>query len=111
MGGGLTVSSWYSIGLTESGRCNRCLTVDVYRSRSRSGLLRSTLAQTDSMVYSLWWSPDSNSVCFTSGKDVIIKPVAPQVRLNLQPYILTPKIQSRKLKTLNPKTKTLNLRP
>mmetsp|Transcript_40835 Transcript_40835/g.96743 ORF Transcript_40835/g.96743 Transcript_40835/m.96743 type:complete len:767 (+) Transcript_40835:180-2480(+) len=47
---------------------------------SRSGLLRSTLAQTDSMVYSLWWSPDSNSVCFTSGKDVIIKPVAPQAK-------------------------------
>jgi intraflagellar transport protein 80 len=47
---------------------------------SRSGLLRSTLAQTDSMVHSLSWSPDSNAVAFSSGKDVIVKPVAPQAK-------------------------------
>jgi intraflagellar transport protein 80 len=47
---------------------------------SRSGMLRSTLAQTDSSVYSIAWSPDSNSLCFTSGKDVIIKPLQPQAK-------------------------------
>mmetsp|Transcript_42074 Transcript_42074/g.98677 ORF Transcript_42074/g.98677 Transcript_42074/m.98677 type:complete len:767 (-) Transcript_42074:943-3243(-) len=47
---------------------------------SRSGMLRSTLAQVDSSVYSLWWSPDSTSVCFTSGKEVIIKPLQPQAK-------------------------------
>jgi intraflagellar transport protein 80 len=41
---------------------------------------RSTLAQLDSSVYSLSWSPDSNSVCFTSGKDIIIKPLQPQAK-------------------------------
>ena len=47
---------------------------------SRSGMLRSTLAQTDTSVYSLAWSPDSNSLCFTSGKEVIIKPLQPQAK-------------------------------
>ena len=47
---------------------------------SRSGMLRSTLAQTDSSVYSLAWSPDSNSLCFSSGKEVIIKPLQPQAK-------------------------------
>jgi intraflagellar transport protein 80 len=47
---------------------------------SRSGMLRSTLAQTDSSVYSLAWSPDSNSLCFSSGKEVIVKPLQPQAK-------------------------------
>jgi WD40 repeat protein len=42
---------------------------------SRSGMLRSTLATVDSSVYSLAWSPDSNQLCFTCGKDIIIKPL------------------------------------
>mmetsp|Transcript_38252 Transcript_38252/g.94004 ORF Transcript_38252/g.94004 Transcript_38252/m.94004 type:complete len:765 (-) Transcript_38252:162-2456(-) len=47
---------------------------------SRSGMLRSTLAQLESSVYSLAWSPDSNAVCFTCGKDIIIKPLQPQAK-------------------------------
>ena len=47
---------------------------------SRSGMLRSTLAQTDVSVYSLSWSPDSNSICFSSSKDLIIKPLQPQAK-------------------------------
>ena len=47
---------------------------------SKTGQLRSTLAQTDSSVYSLSWAPDSNSLCFTSGKDVVVKPLQPQAK-------------------------------
>ena len=43
-------------------------------------MLRSTLAQLDSSVYSLSWSPDSNSLCFTSGRDMIVKPLQPQAK-------------------------------
>lgn len=47
---------------------------------SRSGEYRSTLARTDSSVYSLAWSPDSNSLCFSSEKNVIVKPLQPQAK-------------------------------
>jgi intraflagellar transport protein 80 len=47
---------------------------------SRSGMLRSTLATVDSSVYSLSWSPDSSQICFTCGKDIIIKPLQPQAK-------------------------------
>ncbi|XP_033637607.1 intraflagellar transport protein 80 homolog [Asterias rubens] len=40
---------------------------------SRSGMLRSTLAQTGSPVYSIGWSPDSDQVLFTNGRQLIIK--------------------------------------
>lgn len=42
---------------------------------SQKGMLRSTLATVDSSVYSLAWSPDSNQLCFTCGKDIIVKPL------------------------------------
>eukprot|EP00057_Strongylocentrotus_purpuratus_P035142 XP_797867.3 PREDICTED: intraflagellar transport protein 80 homolog [Strongylocentrotus purpuratus] len=40
---------------------------------SRSGMLRSTLASTGSAVYSICWSPDSDQVLITNGKQLIIK--------------------------------------
>jgi len=43
-------------------------------------MLRSALAQLDSSVYSISWSPDSNSLCFTSGKDIVVKPLQPQAK-------------------------------
>ncbi|XP_064639074.1 intraflagellar transport protein 80 homolog isoform X2 [Lineus longissimus] len=42
---------------------------------SRSGMLRSTLAQNSSAVYSVAWGPDSDQVLFTSGKQLVIKPL------------------------------------
>jgi intraflagellar transport protein 80 len=44
---------------------------------SRSGMLRSTLATLDRCVYSVAWSPDSDQVLFTHGKDLVIKPLQP----------------------------------
>lgn len=41
------------------------------------------VAQVDSSVYSLAWSPDSNQLCFTCGKDIIVKPL--QVALGPKP--------------------------
>ncbi|XP_072035269.1 intraflagellar transport protein 80 homolog [Amphiura filiformis] len=40
---------------------------------SRSGMLRSTLAQTGSPIYSISWAPDSDQVLFTNGRQLIIK--------------------------------------
>lgn len=44
---------------------------------SKSGMLRSTLAQQGSPVYSVAWSPDSSRVLYTSGRQLIIKPLQP----------------------------------
>mmetsp|Transcript_39397 Transcript_39397/g.47784 ORF Transcript_39397/g.47784 Transcript_39397/m.47784 type:complete len:763 (-) Transcript_39397:804-3092(-) len=44
---------------------------------SRSGMLRSTLAQTDHSVYSVAWGPDSDQVLYSSGKELLIKPLQP----------------------------------
>mmetsp|Transcript_12103 Transcript_12103/g.27941 ORF Transcript_12103/g.27941 Transcript_12103/m.27941 type:complete len:770 (-) Transcript_12103:166-2475(-) len=47
---------------------------------SRSGMLRSTLATTDRPVYTVSWGPDSDRVLFSSGKDLIIKPLQPAAK-------------------------------
>mmetsp|Transcript_43977 Transcript_43977/g.71548 ORF Transcript_43977/g.71548 Transcript_43977/m.71548 type:complete len:763 (+) Transcript_43977:114-2402(+) len=44
---------------------------------SRAGIFRSTLAQTDRAVYSVAWGPDSDQVLFSSGNQLIIKPIQP----------------------------------
>ena len=44
---------------------------------SRSGMLRSTLAQNAAPVYALSWSPDSDSVLYASGNVLTIKSRAP----------------------------------
>uniref|UniRef100_A0A8V0X4F0 Intraflagellar transport 80 n=1 Tax=Gallus gallus TaxID=9031 RepID=A0A8V0X4F0_CHICK len=48
---------------------------------SKSGMLRSTLAQQGTPVYSVAWGPDSEKVLYTSGKQLIIKPLQPNVKL------------------------------
>lgn len=42
---------------------------------SRSGNLRSKLAQADQSIYSVVWSPDNQNVLFCSGRHIIIKPL------------------------------------
>lgn len=42
---------------------------------SRSGMLRSTLVQAGTPVYSVSWSPDSDQILHTSGKQLVIKPL------------------------------------
>lgn len=49
---------------------------------SRSGMLRSVLAQNAIPVYSGAWSPDNEQVLYTSGKSLIIKPLQPSMKLN-----------------------------
>ena len=44
---------------------------------SRSGMLRSTLAQNAAPVYALAWAPDTQSVLFASGNFLTIKSLAP----------------------------------
>eukprot|EP00164_Ancoracysta_twista_P001772 GFYU01002327.1.p1 GENE.GFYU01002327.1~~GFYU01002327.1.p1 ORF type:complete len:763 (-),score=200.01 GFYU01002327.1:142-2430(-) len=44
---------------------------------SKKGMARPTIAQTDHSVYTVGWSPDSNQVFFSSGKNLIIKPLQP----------------------------------
>ena len=44
---------------------------------SRSGMLRSTLAQNGAPVYALSWSPDSQTVLYASGSILTIKALAP----------------------------------
>jgi intraflagellar transport protein 80 len=44
---------------------------------SRSGMLRSTLAQTGCPVYAVVWSPDSDQVLYSNDKQLIIKPLQP----------------------------------
>eukprot|EP00794_Sanderia_malayensis_P011126 gene11126-12297_t len=47
---------------------------------SRSGMLRSTLVQLANPVYSVAWSPNSDSILHTNGKQLIIKPLQPQAK-------------------------------
>ncbi|KAK3862875.1 hypothetical protein Pcinc_031302 [Petrolisthes cinctipes] len=44
---------------------------------SRSGMLRSTLAQVSTPVYGAAWAPDSDAILYTAGTSLIIKPLAP----------------------------------
>ena len=44
---------------------------------SRSGMLRSTLAQCAAPVYALAWAPDTQSVLYASGNILTIKALAP----------------------------------
>ncbi|KAI8926289.1 WD40-repeat-containing domain protein [Entophlyctis helioformis] len=44
---------------------------------SRSGMLRSTLAQTGYPVYCVVWSPNNDQVLLTNGRNLIIKPLQP----------------------------------
>ncbi|NXW81335.1 IFT80 protein, partial [Hirundo rustica] len=48
---------------------------------SKSGMLRSTLAQQGAAVYSVAWAPDSDKVLYTSGKQLIIKPLQPNAKV------------------------------
>ncbi|XP_066565457.1 intraflagellar transport protein 80 homolog isoform X2 [Amia ocellicauda] len=48
---------------------------------SRSGMLRSTLTQQGSCVYSVAWGPDSDKVLYTSGKQLVIKPLQPSAKV------------------------------
>ncbi|XP_051966276.1 intraflagellar transport protein 80 homolog isoform X2 [Xyrauchen texanus] len=48
---------------------------------SKSGMLRSTLAQLGSPVYCVSWAPDSSRVLYTSGRQLIIKPLQPSSKL------------------------------
>ncbi|KAJ8256291.1 hypothetical protein COCON_G00184430 [Conger conger] len=48
---------------------------------SKSGMLRSTLAQQGSPVYSVAWGPDSDRILYTSGKQLIIKPLQPSAKV------------------------------
>ncbi|XP_023711172.2 intraflagellar transport protein 80 homolog isoform X2 [Cryptotermes secundus] len=49
---------------------------------SRSGMLRSTIVQSDTPIYSAAWGPDSNQVLHTSGKMLIIKHLTPNSKPN-----------------------------
>eukprot|EP01062_Namystynia_karyoxenos_P073527 TRINITY_DN70329_c0_g1_i1.p1 TRINITY_DN70329_c0_g1~~TRINITY_DN70329_c0_g1_i1.p1 ORF type:complete len:771 (+),score=329.83 TRINITY_DN70329_c0_g1_i1:99-2411(+) len=44
---------------------------------SQAGMLRATLAQQSQCIHCLCWSPESDQVCFASGKDLFIKPLQP----------------------------------
>ncbi|KAF2978760.1 hypothetical protein EK904_012369, partial [Melospiza melodia maxima] len=48
---------------------------------SKSGMLRSTLAQQATPVYSVSWAPDSDKVLYTSGQQLIIKPLQPNAKV------------------------------
>ena len=48
---------------------------------SRSGMLRSTLVHSQLCVYSVAWSPESDHVLYTYGKELIIKPLQPSGKL------------------------------
>nr|CAD7424961.1 unnamed protein product [Timema monikensis] len=49
---------------------------------SRSGMLRSTIIQSDTPIYSAAWGPDSNQVLHTLGKNLVIKHLAPNSKPN-----------------------------
>ncbi|KAL7842751.1 hypothetical protein SRHO_G00244400 [Serrasalmus rhombeus] len=48
---------------------------------SKSGMLRSTLAQQGSPVYSVAWGPDSDRILYTFGRQLIIKPLQPSSKV------------------------------
>lgn len=49
---------------------------------SRSGMLRSTIVQEATPIYSATWSPDSNQILFTSNKMLVIKSLTGSVKSN-----------------------------
>ena len=49
---------------------------------SKSGNLRSTLAQTSGPIYSVGWSPENDAVLFASGKTLTIKPLSTNSKSN-----------------------------
>uniref|UniRef100_A0A8C4GIU6 Intraflagellar transport 80 homolog (Chlamydomonas) n=1 Tax=Dicentrarchus labrax TaxID=13489 RepID=A0A8C4GIU6_DICLA len=48
---------------------------------SKSGMLRSTLASQGSPVYSVAWGPDSHRILYTSGRQLVIKPLQPSAKV------------------------------
>ncbi|XP_076002159.1 intraflagellar transport protein 80 homolog [Genypterus blacodes] len=48
---------------------------------SKSGMLRSTLTHQGSPVYSVAWGPDSDRILYTSGRQLIIKPLQPSAKV------------------------------
>ncbi|MEQ2249290.1 Intraflagellar transport protein 80, partial [Ilyodon furcidens] len=48
---------------------------------SKSGMLRSTLVSQGSPVYSVAWGPDSDRILYTSGRQLIIKPLQPSAKV------------------------------
>lgn len=49
---------------------------------SRSGMLRSTIAQEATPIYSATWSPDSNQILFTSNKMLVMKSLSANLKSN-----------------------------
>ncbi|XP_065217449.1 intraflagellar transport protein 80 homolog isoform X2 [Planococcus citri] len=49
---------------------------------SKSGMLRSTVVQESTPIYSAAWSPDSNQILYTSNKMLIIKTLSGNVKSN-----------------------------
>ncbi|XP_042313892.1 intraflagellar transport protein 80 homolog isoform X2 [Sceloporus undulatus] len=48
---------------------------------SKSGMLRSTLVQQGTPIYSVAWGPDSEKILYTTGKQLIIKPLQPNAKV------------------------------
>ncbi|XP_077396712.1 intraflagellar transport protein 80 homolog isoform X2 [Festucalex cinctus] len=48
---------------------------------SKSGMLRSTLANQGSPVYSVAWGPDSERILYTLGRHLVIKPLQPSAKV------------------------------
>lgn len=48
---------------------------------SKSGMLRSTLSQQGTPVYSVAWGPDSDRILYTFGRQLIIKPLQPSSKV------------------------------
>ncbi|KAM3616364.1 uncharacterized protein V6R79_016748 [Siganus canaliculatus] len=48
---------------------------------SKSGMLRSTLVSQGSPVYSVAWGPDSDRILYTSGRQLVIKPLQPSAKV------------------------------
>lgn len=48
---------------------------------SKSGMLRSTLVQQGTPIYSVAWGPDSEKILYTSGKQLLIKALQPNVKV------------------------------
>ncbi|XP_038671101.1 intraflagellar transport protein 80 homolog isoform X3 [Scyliorhinus canicula] len=48
---------------------------------SKTGMLRSTMVQQGTPVYSVAWGPDSDKILYTSRKQLIIKPLQPNAKI------------------------------
>ncbi|XP_072428822.1 intraflagellar transport protein 80 homolog isoform X1 [Chiloscyllium punctatum] len=48
---------------------------------SKTGMLRSTMVQQGTPVYSVAWGPDSDKILYTLGKQLIIKPLQPNAKV------------------------------